>query len=369
MRGAVGLARHTRVRVLSLAASAAAQESLDDLCTMDLPPPEMGAAGLWLDQQARVLAGVLAVRGARGWTLVVDTEVEPIAHAWSHLRAGARAEVLPHAVLEVVGPGSPALMAAAFGPEVAELPLLGSCDLLHGLCVRFTKAGEHGFTLVLPPHDAASAESTLRAIGGAHGLVSLSAEAIDACALRNGIPPLSAVGAYGLTPVEADLEWLTSRDKVFVGCCALQRCRRGRAPECLVTLLARGDVPAGARVLCGGADVGQVLAVAPADDPGDTVASALLHAPPPDGTSPPTPATWSWPDETLKMGRIVLSLGERHAPARVFAPARMLLQRVPAVTGTHRRSGVKVDLGAGAAPPPSGMATEGPHSDEKGGVA
>lgn len=366
MRGAVGLARMPRMRVLSLSAGAAAHESLDDLCTMNLPPVDMGATGLWLDEQARVIASVLTVRGARQWTLVVDAEIEPIAHAWSHLRAGARAHVLAYVVLEVVGPGAPALMAAVFGREVAELPLFGACDIPHGTCVRFTKAGEHGFTLVLPPDDAASVESRLRAVGVAHGLVALTPEAIDACALRNGIPGVSCVGAYGLTPAEAELEWLTSSDKVFVGCCALQRRRRVRAPARLVTLAARGDIPAGARVLCGGADVGEVLAVAPADDPDETVASALVHMSYADATTPLSRGAWPSPDKTLQARGIVLATGESRVPARVFSPARLLVEaRADAV----RNSSAQEVRGAGEPSPRAYVTMPGSRGAEGGVVA
>jgi glycine cleavage system aminomethyltransferase T len=168
-------------------------------------------------------------------------------------------------------------MAAAFGPEVAELPLLGWCRLMRGQCARSTKVGEHGFTLILPWEDVARVESTLRARGAEHGLVRAPHEAIEACAIQNGffrahafseINGLSKMHARGLTPVEAGVQWLTSPDKGFVGCTSLQRQQLVGVRERVVMLATRGSVSVGARVAFAGVDVGEVLAIAPGCSPG-----------------------------------------------------------------------------------------------------
>ena len=278
VRRAVAMARAPHTRVLAFTGGSAAWETLDELCTMTLPTREEAAVGLWLDEQAYVIADVLLVRGRREWTAFVDTAMEPVAHAWSHQHPGAHTTELDHGVLHVVGPSAPALLAAAFGDEHAQLPLFGWARLMRGVCVRFSKSGEHGFVIGAPRADLSRIEAALRAAGGDLGLERVPWEAIEACELQNGFFRVRHEGARGVTPVEAGVQWMTEPGKPCVGGGSLQRQQLAGVRERVAYLIARGDVRVGARVSFGGLDVGEVLVVGPAPNPAETMVAAVVRS-------------------------------------------------------------------------------------------
>jgi glycine cleavage system aminomethyltransferase T len=149
------------------------------------------------------------------------------------------------------------------------------------LCLRAGKTGEYGYLLLVPKAEAVELEARLAAIGRSLGVVTVSRDALDVCALENGHFSMRTLRptalAQPLTPIEMQLQWRVAYDKAFLGAEALRARRAEGARVRATAFTADAALAPGQALQRDGADVGEVLAASFSPTLGGWVGTALLH--------------------------------------------------------------------------------------------
>jgi glycine cleavage system aminomethyltransferase T len=182
--------------------------------------------------------------------------------------------------LGVDGPYAWEVVSELLGRVVLGMPYLSLLRRGEVLCLRAGKTGEYGYLLLAPRSEAAALEAKLVDVGRPLGLLPVTRDALDVCALENWHfsirtqrdTPLTRP----LTPIELQLQWRVVYEKDFVGAETL-RARRAEGAKFRATcFIADGPLSAGQSVQLGGEDAGEVLASCFSPTLGARIGSALL---------------------------------------------------------------------------------------------
>ena len=201
----------------------------------------------------------------------------------AHLRAAATSNVsvnrldTTHQLLSIDGPYAWEVMVELAGPSVIGLPYL---NLFHGEgweCFRAGKTGEYGYTLIVERSLAAALRARIEEAGRAFDLGSATSDDLELCALENGFFNIRREGTFGLTPLELQLQWRTSRRKKgFLGAEALQARRESGFASRITWIASERALAVGMPVQAQELVIGQVLSAGHSAALGMSVGVALL---------------------------------------------------------------------------------------------
>jgi glycine cleavage system T protein len=170
-------------------------------------------------------------------------------------------------LLLVSGPRAAAVMAAAFGADVANLTPLNFVSATIGGCtalvIRTEETGERDYEILIPSDGLVPAWERLLEAGSSHGIKPIGSQALEALRMEAGIAKAGADLNEEIVPPEANLQ-----DKAFSlskGCYPGQEVvarmdTYGSVRRHLVGLVVNGPVvpPKGAKLFTGNREVGWI---------------------------------------------------------------------------------------------------------------
>lgn len=271
---------------------------------------------LFLDEAGVPVADALVCRDEEDFLVLADGLPGPALA--SLLADGAPGPVrcldlaATHQVISLTGPWAWELLGEVLGPDLLGMPYLSLYrSQLDGkgevLTLRAGTTGEFGYELLAPREVAAALADRLLTRGARMGAVRVPPEALEVCALENGFFSIRREGAFGLTPLELQLQWRVALDRDFVGAAAL-KARRAQGPTHRTTHFTCAEqLAAGDPVELFGERVGRVLTCAKSPLRGDVVGIALLEL--------------AWAHAGIEA--FTARRGERAVPLRTAAPPHL----------------------------------------------
>jgi aminomethyltransferase len=181
-----------------------------------------------------------------------------------------------HAMVTLNGPYAWELLGELTTPDVIGLPYLGFFHADAFTCFRGGKTGEYGYDLLVERDRLAGLRDHIATLGRRFELAEISLAALETAQLENLFWNPRRDSAPGLTPIELQLQWRVSYDREFPGSAALHR-RRQTAHHRAVLLCADRELPADARVIADGRDIGGVLHAGASPTRGDWLAIAIVE--------------------------------------------------------------------------------------------
>lgn len=237
------------------------------------------AHGLLLDEDGIVWADCLLGNDEGDYVLLCEGQEadDIVAYIRGHCEDVEGLEVsIPQGVssMGIDGPYAWELMANLVGPEVIGLPYLTFFHFDGVLCCRSGKTGEYGYVLVA--NELTSLWDELIGLGAALDVAEAGLDELDTCALENGFFSIRREGAYGLTPLELQLQWRISRRKPYVGSKALERRRQEGLRQRVTCVVGNEPLAAGDAVRCDGDLRGGLVNAGSSALRGDWVGLALI---------------------------------------------------------------------------------------------
>jgi glycine cleavage system aminomethyltransferase T len=211
---------------------------------------------------AEGLSAPAVIEYVRAHTRGLEVELEDLSHS--------------HAMVTLNGPYAWELLGELTTPDVIGLPYLGFFHADAFTCFRGGKTGEYGYDLLVERDRLAELRDQIVTVGRGFELAEISLAALETAQLENLFWNPRRDWAPGLTPIELQLQWRVSYDREFPGSGALNR-RRKTAHRRAVLLCADRELPAGARVVAGGRDIGSVLHAGRSPTRGDWLAIAIVE--------------------------------------------------------------------------------------------
>jgi glycine cleavage system aminomethyltransferase T len=183
-----------------------------------------------------------------------------------------------HAFMCVDGPYAWELLAEATSPDVIGLGYMSFYDAGTFTCFRGGKTGEYGYDLLVEKARLAEVRELLLSKGRPLGIREVGLPALEVCQLEAGFFNIRRDVRPGLTPIELQLQWRTSRDRDYPGAKALQA-RRADVRRRVVLAASEQLLPIDADVVATGETVGTVLNSGPSPTRGGYLALALIDLP------------------------------------------------------------------------------------------
>ncbi|HEX3483136.1 MAG TPA: hypothetical protein VHT91_49335 [Kofleriaceae bacterium] len=240
---------------------------------------------LLLDDDARPIADVTLCCDEDDWFMLAEglPAAAVIEYVIEHVqgRAGGLDVELDdlshsHAMITLNGPYAWELLGELTTPDVIGLPYLGFFHADAFTCFRGGKTGEYGYDLLVERDRLAGLRDRVLTLGRRFELAEISLAALETAQLENLFWNPRKDSAPGLTPIELQLQWRVSYDREFPGSAALHR-RRRTAHRRAVLLCADRELPADARVVADGRDIGGVLHTGASPTRGDWLAIAIVE--------------------------------------------------------------------------------------------
>ena len=286
IRDSVAFAQEPELRCLQLT-GIGALDALDAVCPCDvfLQDGQMKHT-LLLDEAGVPFADVYVCRdGENAYLLGYGPPADAIA-TWIARHAAGSADFstvdvgASHRSLALDGPYAWELCAEVFGPDVLGLPYLGVLVMGEVLVFRAGRTGEYGYHLLVPEAEESAWIQQLFTAGDAFELAWADAAARAQCTLEGFFFELDREGSYGLTPLELQLQWRLSTEKMeYPGASAIRARRRSGWNRRLTCFVTPEPVEAGEEITCDGKPVGAVLAAGYSPLREDFVGKALLDRP------------------------------------------------------------------------------------------
>jgi glycine cleavage system aminomethyltransferase T len=211
---------------------------------------------------AEGMSAAAVIEHVRGRAGGLDVELDDLSHS--------------HAMVTLNGPYAWELLGELTTPDVIGLPYLGFFHADAFTCFRGGKTGEYGYDLLVERDHLAGLRDHIGTLGRRFELAEISLAALETAQLENLFWNPRRDSAPGLTPIELQLQWRVSYDREFPGSAALHR-RRQTAHRRAVLLCADRELPADARVVADGRDIGGVLHAGASPTRGDWLAIAIVE--------------------------------------------------------------------------------------------
>ncbi|MCO4746701.1 MAG: aminomethyltransferase family protein [Proteobacteria bacterium] len=261
LRNEVTLSWHDGLSLLRFDANRGI-ETLEPLIATDLGIRESQfRQALRLDDQGRPLADLL-IGFFRGTLHVFGTGLEHAAMAEALSAQDAVQAHDDHVVISIDGPFAWELLGAWDTPSAIGLPYLGAYSPREGvLAVRAGRTGEYGYMLVVPRAQAEGIWNELLAASPMPVTV-VGKETLERASLENWVFEIDREGRSGLDALELQLTWRLDLHKDAVGLDAIRAHRDAGLRRRITALRSGKPLASGARVLCEGQEIGQVLAAA-----------------------------------------------------------------------------------------------------------
>lgn len=181
-----------------------------------------------------------------------------------------------HGLVTLDGPYAWEVFAELAGPEVIGQPYMTFFQSDELVAFRLGKTGEFGYYLMVPHERLAPLRDALLDRGAPFDIAESTLADLDQCALENWYFNIRREGLIDATPVELQLQWRVSADKVFPGSSVVAE-RRRTATHRLLLCAATAEVGAGDLVMYGETSIGTVVNAGFSSVRGDWVASALVE--------------------------------------------------------------------------------------------
>jgi aminomethyltransferase len=200
----------------------AAHEAVEAVCPRDLfVRTGQLLHSLVLDRAGGVAADLYVAPEDDDYLLIADglTDAE-LAELLGAGTTGVALDRLGEAFVmtSLAGPYAGELLTRVAGPQVATFGYLTRFNLPElapdVLCMRAGTTGEYGYDLLIPRAAAAEVDARLRELGEAFDLVEVSQQDVDHCALESGFFCPRHRGVLGRSPLELQLQWRLSPDRV-----------------------------------------------------------------------------------------------------------------------------------------------------------
>jgi glycine cleavage system T protein (aminomethyltransferase) len=238
---------------------------------------------LFLDDAAQPIADVYLGCDEDDYLVIAEGMSGPAVRDYLAAHAGGLDAQLDdtsasHAFLCLGGPYAWELLGELTSPDVIGLPYLGFFHERRFTCFRAGKHGEFGYDLLVPREDVAEVRARIHELGRAFDLRAIGPEGLAVAMLENWFWNPRRDVAPGLTPIELQLQWRTSRGRAFPGSAALDA-RRGAATQRAVMATAASALAAGAPIAAGDRVIGSVLHAEYSPLREEWIAMALLERP------------------------------------------------------------------------------------------
>ena len=178
-----------------------------------------------------------------------------------------------HALLCLDGPYAWELLARVTVPDVIGLGYMSFFNTGRFTCFRAGTTGEFGYQLLVERAEVASVRAELLEKGADLDVRAVSPEAHELCQLEAGFFNVRREVRPGITPIELQLQWRTSRDREYPGSKALLA---HRATQRIVLATSDSPIAQDGDVLLDGTRVGTILHAGPSLTRGGHIAVALL---------------------------------------------------------------------------------------------
>lgn len=171
-----------------------------------------------------------------------------------------------HSLVALEGPYAWELATAIGGPELVTLGYMQRSAVYsrEGVtCFRVGTTGEYGYVLQVPHGQLDGFLGDVKSVGERFDLRAVSRAALDRCALENGFYCPRHRGVRSLGPLELQLQWRVTYDRVYRGSAALREARGRDDWRRVAWVLGRLEDPApvsGGVVRRGEDEVGVLLA-------------------------------------------------------------------------------------------------------------
>ena len=171
-----------------------------------------------------------------------------------------------HSLVALEGPYAWEMATVIGGPELVTLGYMQRSAVYsrEGVtCFRIGTTGEYGYVLQVPLALVEGLSAEVAAVGVRFDLREVSPTALERCALENGFYCPRHRGVRGLNPLELQLQWRVTHDRVYRGSAALQESRARDDWRRVAWVLGRLEDPApalGGAVRRGEREVGVLLA-------------------------------------------------------------------------------------------------------------
>lgn len=260
-----------------------AYEAVDSLVPTDLFLQEAQLRQtLLLDEAGLLLADALVGRDDDAFLLVIDGMGHEAARAWleahvagTHSRIEDLSEA--HDAIGLHGPYAWELLGEWLSPDFVGMPYLSTFRNSGVLVMRAGRTGEYGYDVLIPKAASSALLERLSQIGEAFDLGAASEEDMALASLENAFFNIHREGRVLKDPLELQLKWRLSKEKVYRGHEALKGRWAAGSERRITWLTSPAPLAIGQSIELAGEVIGQVVNAQRSSILGSWVAIAVLE--------------------------------------------------------------------------------------------